>query len=139
MCMHMSIKEHMKDLNTLKPEHQLLTIETKINELFNELKEFIKANPLKKPITKKPDLLKNLESIKITIKLALLTYNEPIYSSDEDDKESYNEEHKEYIEAFNIKSSDKEYIEPIDLCDKASFWMDFSKETMPLYDGVLLE
>ena len=49
----MSIKEYMKDLNTLKPEHQLLTIETKINELFNELKEFIKANPLKKTNYKK--------------------------------------------------------------------------------------
>ena len=72
--------------------------------------EFIKINPLKKSITKKSNLLKNLESIKSTIKSALLTYNEPIYSSDEKDKGSYNEEHKEYIEAFNIELSDKEYM-----------------------------
>ena len=39
-----------------------------------------------------------------------MTYNEPIYSSDEKDKGSYNEEHKEYIEAFNIELSDKEYM-----------------------------
>ena len=96
--------------------------------------EFIKINPLKKSITKKSNLLKNLESIKSTIKSALLTYNEQIYSSDEEDKESYYEEHKEYIEA-----SDKEYIESTDQSDKASFWICFINRSIPLYDGVLLE
>ena len=96
--------------------------------------EFIKINPLKKSITKKSNLLKNLESIKSTIKSALLTYNEQIYSSDEEDKESYYEEHKEYIEA-----SDKEYIESTDQSDKASFWTCFINRSIPLYDGVLLE
>ena len=53
MSMHMSIKEYMADLNTLKPEQQLLTIETNINEISNLLKEFIKTNLLKKSIIKK--------------------------------------------------------------------------------------
>ena len=88
MSIHMSIKEYMKDLNTLKPEHDLLTIYTNINELFNLLKEFIKTNLLKKSITKESNLKKKIESIKSTIKSALLTYNEPIYSSDEEDKGS---------------------------------------------------
>ena len=38
MSMHMSTKEYMADLNTLKPEHQLLTVETNINEISNLLK-----------------------------------------------------------------------------------------------------
>ena len=38
MSMHMSLKEYMADLNTLKPEQQLLTIETNINEISNLLK-----------------------------------------------------------------------------------------------------
>ena len=96
--------------------------------------EFIKINPLKKSITKKSNLLKNLKSIKSTIKSALLTYNEQICSSDEEDKESYYEEHKEYIEASN-----KEYIESTDQSDKASFWICFINRSIPLYDGVLLE
>ena len=97
--------------------------------------EFIKINPLKKSITKKSNLLKNLESIKSTIKSALLTYNEQICSSDEEDKESYYEEHKEYIE-----SSDKyKYLESTDQSDKASFWICFINRSIPLYDGVLLE
>ena len=32
MPMPMLITKYMKDLNTLKPEHQLLTIESNINE-----------------------------------------------------------------------------------------------------------
>ena len=32
MLMRMLIKKYMKDLNTLKPEHELLTIERNINE-----------------------------------------------------------------------------------------------------------
>ena len=48
----MSIKKCMKDLNTLKPEHQLLTIETNINEISNLLKEFVRTNPLKKSVIK---------------------------------------------------------------------------------------
>ena len=50
--MRMSIKKYMKDLNTLKPEHQLLTIETNINEISNLLKEFVRTNPLKKSVIK---------------------------------------------------------------------------------------
>ena len=111
----MSIKEYMKDLNNLKPEHQLLTIAANINELFNLLREIIKINTLKKSIIKKSNLFKKLESIKSTIKSALLTYDQ-IYSSDEEGKESNNEEHKKYIE-----SSDKEYIESTDQSVKASF------------------
>ena len=53
MSMHMSIREYMADLNTLKPEQQLLTIETNINEISNLLKEFIKTNLLKKSVIKK--------------------------------------------------------------------------------------
>ena len=56
MSMHMSTKEYMADLNTLKPEHQLLTIETNINEISNLFKEFVKTNPLKKSITKEVNL-----------------------------------------------------------------------------------
>ena len=56
MSMHMSIKEYMADINTLKPEHQLLTIETNINEISNLFKEFVKTNPLKKSITKEVNL-----------------------------------------------------------------------------------
>ena len=52
------------------------------------MKEFIKTNLLKKSITKESNLKKKIESIKSTIKSALLTYNEPIYSSDEEDKGS---------------------------------------------------
>ena len=52
MSMHMSIKKNMADLNTLKPEHQLLTIETNINKISNLLKEFIKTNPLNKSVIK---------------------------------------------------------------------------------------
>ena len=114
--MRMSIKEYMKDLNNLKPEHQLLTIAANINELFYLLREIIKINTLKKSIIKKSNLFKKLESIKSTIKSALLTYNDQIYSSDEEGKESNNEEHKKYIE-----SSDKEYIESTDQSVKASF------------------
>ena len=72
MCMHMSIKEYMKDLNTLKPEHQLLTIETKINELFNELKEFIKANPLKKTNYKKTWSFKEFRIYKDNYKISFI-------------------------------------------------------------------
>ena len=32
MLMRMLIKKYMKDLNPLKPEHELLTIESNINE-----------------------------------------------------------------------------------------------------------
>ena len=52
MSMHMSIKKNTADLNTLKPEHQLLTIETNINKISNLLKEFIKTNPLNKSVIK---------------------------------------------------------------------------------------
>ena len=97
MCM--SIKEYMKDLNNLKPEHQLLTIAANINELCNLFREIIKINTLKKSITKKSNLFKKLESIKSTIKSALFTYNEKIYSSDEEGKESNNKEQKKYTES----------------------------------------
>ena len=80
MLMQMSIKKYMKNLKSLKPKHkQLLTIETNINELFYLLKEFIKTNHFKKSITKKSNLLKNLKFIKSSMKLAFLSYNEPIY------------------------------------------------------------
>ena len=77
----MSIKEYMADINTLKPEHQLLTIETNINEISNLFKEFVKTNPLKKSITKEVNLLKKIESIKSTIKSVLVADNEAIHSS----------------------------------------------------------
>ena len=80
------------------------------------MREIIKINTLKKSIIKKSNLFKKLESIKSTIKSALLTYNDQLYSSDEEGKESNNEEHKKYIE-----SSDKEYIESTDQSVKASF------------------
>ena len=79
MSMQMSIKKYMKNLKSLKPKHKLLIIETNINELFYLLKEFVKTNPFKKSITKKSNLLKNLKFIKSSMKLALLSYNEPTY------------------------------------------------------------
>ena len=41
-----------------KPEHQLLTIESNINEWFNRLKKFIKTNPLNKSTKRKSNFLK---------------------------------------------------------------------------------
>ena len=58
MPMRMLITKYMKDLNTLKPEHQLLTIESNINEWFNRLKQFIKTNPLNKSTKRKSNFLK---------------------------------------------------------------------------------
>ena len=96
--MFMSIKKYMKDLNTLNPKHELLTIETNVNELFNILKEFVKGNLLKKSSTKKSNLLTNLKFIKSAMGSALLAYNEQIYPSDEEDKKLSN---GELIEAID--------------------------------------
>ena len=70
MSMHMSIKEYMADLNTLKPEQQLLTIETNINEISNLLKEFIKTNLLKKSVIKKSNLLRKFRIYKVNYKIS---------------------------------------------------------------------
>ena len=43
MSMDMSTKEFMADLNTLKPEHQLLTIETNIMKYLIYLKNLLKV------------------------------------------------------------------------------------------------
>ena len=60
ISLNIPLKEYMKNL---KPEQQLLTIETSLKELLNLSTEFNKINILKKSIEKKTNLLKDIESI----------------------------------------------------------------------------
>ena len=101
--------------------------------MLNLLNKFNKINTLKKSIEKK-SFLKVIESIETSIKSISLTYNKPIYSSYKEAKELINESRESSNQQIN------EYVEPLYPSDKASFWMQFFKETVPLYDGgALLE